>query len=107
MLRGGIASGGNPELVGDQVNGALFEAGNVEELSRKLVHLSQDSGGRSRWLLLRRSISTTDGRTVMLEAAETMQETDESSRRVLPAALSFTLLVALAVQRGWSSPSLL
>jgi hypothetical protein len=26
-------------LVGDQVNGALFEAGNVEELSRKLVHL--------------------------------------------------------------------
>ena len=37
----------------------------------------------------------------MLEAAETMQETDESL------ALSFTLLVALAVQRGWSSPSLL
>jgi len=65
-------------LVGDQVNGALFEAGNVEELSRKLVHLSQDSGDGRRWLLLRRAISTTDGRTVMLEAAKTMQETDES-----------------------------
>jgi hypothetical protein len=53
----------------------------VEELSRKLVHLSQDSGDGRRWLLLRRAISTTDGRTVMLEAAKTMQETDESFRQ--------------------------
>jgi len=35
-------------LVGDQVNGALFEAGNVEELSRKLVHLVTGFRGRKK-----------------------------------------------------------
>jgi glycosyltransferase involved in cell wall biosynthesis len=71
--------GGNPELVDDGVNGALFEAGSVEDLACKLRELFADANRRKQ--MAEAASGKMAAQFTYAIAAATMQEIYESTLR--------------------------